>query len=190
MSLDHARIDATAATMATLPVTPARQFVMSDAAAPPWTPGTPISLRAHNLLCLQGWEGMGYSPEFTANMNAIHGHLSMHPESEVTLIVGPDSLCDACPLLEDQVCHHDRHDGGWITQHDHRTLERTGLIAGETYAWQAIEHAIAASFTGADLATFCARCRWQPLGVCSAGIDRLRDRLAHSLSTSTLNRTT
>lgn len=183
MSLDHARIDATAAPSATSPVDPAPHSVPL---LPPasWHPDTPIQLRAHNLLCLQGWEGMGYSPEFTANMNAIHDYLFTHPESEVTLIVGADSLCSACPLLEDQVCHHDRHDGGWISQHDLRTLTHTGLAAGETYPWQTIERAIADAFTGDDIATFCARCRWQPLGVCAAGIDRLRERLNAAPSTT------
>lgn len=178
MSLDHARIDATPATLASAPVDPALQSVPTPPDYDIWHPDRPIRLRAHNLLCLQGWEGMGYSPAFTANMDTIHAHLFTHPESEVTLIVGADSLCSACPLLEDQVCHHDRHDGGWISQHDLRTLTHTGLVAGETYPWQTIERAIADAFTGADIATFCARCRWQPLGVCAAGIDRLRDRLA------------
>lgn len=145
--------------------------------APAWQPGEWLQLRPHNILCLQGWQGMGYSPEFTLNMDRIWHHLQDHPETLVVLAPGPDQLCRACPLNGPAGCQHDVAEGQWITAHDSATLARTGLAFYQPYPWQHIEHTIARSFTGAMLAGFCARCAWQPLGVCAAGIDRLRDRL-------------
>jgi len=142
-----------------------------------WQPGNPVVLRPHNILCLQGWQGMGYSPLFTANMDRVHGQLRTDPSTLVTLQTGPDVLCGACPLDTFQGCQHDVFENGWITAHDGNTLGRTGLTDGETYPWAVIETAIARAFRGADLATFCHQCRWQALGVCAAGIEQLRSRL-------------
>jgi len=159
--------------------------ITSEASAPieatsAWNAPIPLRMRPHNLLCLQGWEGMGYSPRFTATMNAIHAHLQQYPQTLVTLVEGPDQLCEVCPLLQEGSCWHDAMEEGWITAQDARTLARLALPAGATHPWATLETAIAAAFAGPDLASHCAHCRWQPLGVCAAGLDRLRTRLAHS----------
>ena len=56
-----------------------------------------MKLRAHNLLCIQGFVGKGYSPEFVANMKRIVGGLL--GRTEVTVVEEPDGLCSACPNL-------------------------------------------------------------------------------------------
>jgi len=58
-----------------------------------------VELRAHNLLCIQGFVGKGYSPEFVANMTRVIE--SLGDETRVTVIAAPDALCSACPNLAD-----------------------------------------------------------------------------------------
>ena len=55
-----------------------------------------LHLRAHHLLCLQGFQGHGYNDEFTANMLRIAGSLGENPRQTVCLIDHCDDLCAPC----------------------------------------------------------------------------------------------
>ena len=63
-----------------------------------------MELRAHNLLCIQGFVGKGYSPEFVANMTRVIE--SLGNDAPVTVTASPDVLCSACPNLTDAGCVH------------------------------------------------------------------------------------
>ena len=52
----------------------------------------PIPLRAHNVLCLHGFRGEGYSDAFVARMREVADRLTDAPSTEVTLLAGPDTL--------------------------------------------------------------------------------------------------
>ena len=135
-----------------------------------------IRLRAHTLLCLQGFRGKGYSPEFVRNLSSIHGNLSENPETLVEVVDMPDAVCGACPhqeasgctlngpLSEDEMRKQDRH-----------VLALLDLHAGARVEWSEILNRIRASVTGSSLPSICGQCRWLPLGYCREGIDRLRD---------------
>lgn len=42
-----------------------------------------LPLRAHHALCLQHWQGRGYSPAFTREMNRVAALLACAPETRV-----------------------------------------------------------------------------------------------------------
>ncbi|MEO7993710.1 MAG: DUF1284 domain-containing protein [bacterium] len=157
-----------------IPMTADQSAMSSTLESPVWTPDKPLLLRPHNALCLQGWEGIGYSPEFSRNMDAVAAHLAATPSAPVTLRPGPDVLCGACPLNTHEGCRHDVEEEGWITALDHKTLHRLGLAAGVTLPWDALCEMIANTFRGADLALHCAPCAFEPLGLCATALDRLR----------------
>jgi hypothetical protein len=132
-----------------------------------------VRIRAHNLLCIQGFVGKGYSPEFVANMTRIVGGLG--GRTEVTVVDSPDSLCAACPNLAASGCalHGEGTEKGIVKQ-DRDVLARLGLAAGQTVAWGEILDRIRASVRPDDLDDVCGTCPWLPLGHCKAGIARLR----------------
>jgi len=132
-----------------------------------------VKLRAHNLLCIQGFVGKGYSPEFVANMKAIVGGLG--GRTEVTVVDEPDSLCSACPNLRASGCalHGEGTEKGIVTQ-DRDVLERLGLEAGGTTTWGEILARIRTSVAPEDLDDICGTCPWLPLGHCKEGLARLR----------------
>ena len=132
-----------------------------------------MRLRAHNLLCIQGYVGKGYSPEFTANMDAVVD--SLDDDTEVTVLDAPDVLCAACPNLADGGCTlHGAGSEAGIVHQDRDVMRRLGLTAGETVLWGAIRARIAQSIAPDDLDTICGRCPWLELGHCKAGISALR----------------
>lgn len=130
-------------------------------------------LRAHNLLCIQGFVGKGYSPAFVANMQAVIDGLDEHAPVEV--IAQPDALCAACPNLVESGCalHGEGSEAGIVRQ-DRDVLQRLGLAEGATVAWGDIVARIARHVAPDDLDDICGACPWLPLGVCKAGLARLR----------------
>src|SRR5512145_3084231 len=135
----------------------------------------PLRLRAHTLLCLQGFRGMGYSSGFVENMTAIHRILSDHPETLIEVLDAPDAVCGACPYRQPSGCtlNGDRSEEEMKDQ-DHAVLQMLGLQVGSRLRWQDVLDRIRASVCGDDLPTVCGTCRWLPLGFCGEGITRLR----------------
>ena len=145
-------------------------IVMHDDSSPP------IRLRAHTLLCLQGFRGEGYSPAFVENMAVIHGTLSASPESLVEVLDSTDAVCGACPHRDPSGCmlNGERSEEEMIEQ-DHEVLRRLGLKIGGRLRWHDILARIQTSVTGDDLPSICGGCRWLPLGYCREGINRLHN---------------
>jgi hypothetical protein len=132
-------------------------------------------LRAHNLLCIQGFVGKGYSPEFVANMTRVVEGLA--PDAGVTVLDEPDALCAACPSLADDGCtlHGPGTERGIVHQ-DRDVLRRLRLEAGARVTWREVLARIAKSIEPDDLDDICGACPWLELGTCKAGIERLRMR--------------
>ena len=61
-----------------------------------------ICLRPHHGMCLAYFEGRGYSREFAEHMGKILD--IMERDARVSLTVGGDVICSACPNLKGQVC--------------------------------------------------------------------------------------
>jgi hypothetical protein len=137
--------------------------------------GEPIPIRAHSLLCLQGFRGRGYSDAFVAEMGAIHASLARDPDTPVRVLASPDRLCAACPNLKTGGCHlggegHEAH----MRAQDEDVLRRLWLTAGEVLPWGRVLERITRSLKGEDLPGICTTCPWLALGWCAEGIDALR----------------
>lgn len=136
---------------------------------------SPTRLRAHTLLCLQGFRGKGYSPGFVENMASVHRALTEHPESWVEVLASPDVVCGACPHQQTSGCtlNGDQSEEEMRDQ-DRVVLEKLGLEAGSHVCWREILERIRRSVGGDDLPSICGTCRWLPLGYCREGINQLR----------------
>lgn len=134
-----------------------------------------IRIRAHTLLCLQGFRGEGYSPGFVENMAVIHRTLAEHPETVVEVRTTPDVMCGACPhhraigcTLKGEGSEQEMNDQDGVV------LRKLGLEAEARVTWREILERIRHSVSGDDLPSICGTCRWLPLGYCREGIERLR----------------
>lgn len=136
---------------------------------------SPIRLRAHTLLCLQGFRGEGYSPEFVKNMAAVHRTLAEHRETVVEVLTSPDVVCGACPHQRVSGCTlNGKRSEVEMTNQDRVVLAKLGLKAGRRVPWRDILDRIRQSIRSDDLPSICGSCRWLPLGYCRDGIERLR----------------
>jgi hypothetical protein len=129
-----------------------------------------IRLRGHHLLCLLGYQGMGYSADFTANMTRIYETLQEQPETLVTLIEGPDDLCACYPTgAKDYHCLNQS-----VTQRDEQVIGRLGLQIGIQVKWSEVMNRVKDNLVPEDIQVLCYTCSWRSLGVCEAGIRRIR----------------
>jgi hypothetical protein len=134
-----------------------------------------LRLRAHNLLCIQGFVGKGYSPAFVANMTRVVDSLEEDPE--ISVVGATDALCSACPHLADNGCtlHGEGTEYGIVHQ-DRDVMARLGIADGETLLWSEILSRIRARIEPGDLDSICGTCPWLPMGHCKEGLSRLRRR--------------
>lgn len=135
----------------------------------------PIPLRAHMVLCLIGFRGSGYSPEFVGAMRRLQQHLIDEPGQQIRLLNSPDALCGVCPHGGQQGCElqgpsHEAH----MRAHDGAVLHRLGLRAGDAETWGEVLERIRQRVRGSDLPQICTTCPWLPLGVCQESVDGLR----------------
>lgn len=66
--------------------------------------GALITLRAHHILCLQGFRGLGYDSVFTVNMARIHESITKNPDQTVQIVCGIDDICEPCPNHQGKIC--------------------------------------------------------------------------------------
>ncbi len=129
-----------------------------------------LRLRGHHLLCLHGFRGLGYSPEFVSNMAAIHERLRKFPSTVVEVGASPDDICSACPHISGAGCAKGEGDSELhIAEKDAAVLERLFLYPGDTLSAGTLFKRVASEFDG-SLAEFCPHCTWMALGYCSDGL--------------------
>ncbi|WP_414468363.1 DUF1284 domain-containing protein [Methanobacterium sp. ACI-7] len=66
-----------------------------------------IKIRAHHLLCMQGFQGHGYSEDFNKNMSRIIENFKNNPEQRIKILTECDAICIACPHNVNEKCIKD-----------------------------------------------------------------------------------
>ncbi|MEF9602663.1 DUF1284 domain-containing protein [Paracoccus sp. PXZ] len=123
------------------------------------------------MLCSIGWQGRGYSPEFTENMNAIvHGRLRADPHTPVVFTVMADSICGPCPSRRGMGCTADDR----IGRLDRRHAAALGIRSGQRMTWAEAQARAATRLQPEDLGRICNGCQWLDLGLCQTALAKLQ----------------
>jgi hypothetical protein len=64
-----------------------------------------VPIRAHHLLCLQGFQGYGYSQKFLDHLSEIVDKITNNSQLFLEITNYPDVICDQCPNLSDFQCN-------------------------------------------------------------------------------------
>lgn len=146
-------------------------------ARPPDAPGLSegaVSLRPHHVLCAIGWQGKGYSPEFTANMDrVVRDRLRADPATPVVFTFGADEICGPCPSRRGAGCAADAR----VRPLDRRHAEALGLRPGQRMSWAEAQQRAVSRVRPVDLERICAGCQWLGLGLCQSALARLRQEV-------------
>ena len=122
------------------------------------------TLRAHHLLCIQGFQGYGYNEKFTVNLKKIVDEIFQSPsETNITLIEELDDACEACPHKGVLTCDRDSHSDQIVKSMDKNVLEKLEL---ENTFSDPAESLLRLSQeklqTVGDVIGVCDQCTWQP----------------------------
>ena len=133
----------------------------------------PVKIRGHHLLCLLGFRGLGYSPEFVETMGKVFKEFHSDTTLPITVVTECDIICDSCPHKRDNTCQKKEGSAPRVKSKDATILKKLGFSAGsETTsgeAWRRVKERI----TAEDLTAMCRECEWLELGYCQEGLAKL-----------------
>ena len=133
----------------------------------------PLEIRAHHLLCILGFRGLGYSQEFIIKMGKVVEELSSNSTLPIIFIAECDVICASCPHNKENKCLK-RADSEWkVKNQDLEVLRRIGFKVGAQILAGKVWTRIRERLTVKDVAEICPDCEWLELGYCAEGLKRL-----------------
>ncbi|OIJ12937.1 [Fe-S]-binding protein [Anaerobacillus arseniciselenatis] len=132
------------------------------------------TLRGHHLLCVHGFQGMGYSDDFVKLMEAIVAEIRNEQiDFPVQVVASLDDACGACPHNGGTICISSEGSDQHVKTMDQKVIEHLQLQAGKTYQKSDLIQLTAKRVEPDDLDHLCHGCSWLSYGVCKAGIAKL-----------------
>ncbi|PWW25582.1 hypothetical protein DFO73_113183 [Cytobacillus oceanisediminis] len=143
-----------------------------------------LVLRGHHLLCVHGFKGMGYSPEFVEKMSEVVMDIrNENKDFPIKIVADLDDTCKSCPNNGISKCVASENSNDHVLTMDRKVIEQLGLKDGETYPKSVLVSLTAAKVRPDDLDVICAGCSWLSYGVCKEGIADLRQMCQSSMET-------
>ena len=119
-----------------------------------------IRLRGHHLICLQFFQGEGYSPKFVENLNRVIQKASSG--TQIAVVEGTDDVCVACPHIDDSRCAHKPDSENTIKLLDEMALGLLGVEPCQSVKWDQMKE-LTMAIPDSGLAVFCRDCDWEKL---------------------------
>jgi len=123
----------------------------------------PIKIRAHHLLCLQGFQGKGYDKEYIKNMTRLVSIIQQDSQSILLeLTDNTDDFCAACPHSFGEFCAKDETADDRMKARDHAVFKKLAIKNHEiNTAAYFIELANKKFITQSDAKDSCVDCEWK-----------------------------
>ncbi|MGJ7028340.1 hypothetical protein HNR54_000689 [Methanothermobacter sp. DSM 3267] len=125
-----------------------------------------ITIRAHHLLCIQGFQGYGYSEEFTENMELVIRKLRSRPSVSVMIVDSADEICTACPFMDGEACMMGDES---VKGMDSKLMEILGIRSGDIRDYSELESELK-NMEASLIREVCGDCSW--IDVCLLHSDR------------------
>ncbi len=133
-----------------------------------------VEFRPHHFLCTLGFEGKGYSEQFTQNYQDIADRLRAGDGSgdsiQIHVVAGSDAICGPCPNRRDSVCSGEEK----IRRLDQAHSQALGIRPGDTLTWGDAKKLLAQKMSVEKFEAACAPCAWKAMGVCKAALLKVR----------------
>ncbi len=119
-----------------------------------------LKIRAHHLLCLQGFQGYGYNKDFVRNMTEIIAKIELNPELQIT--TEGDDICSCCIYNMEGECRKKPGSAYEVKNIDMRVLEKLNLKDGTTgRAKDFLSLANINLRNSFDVLDICGKCEWK-----------------------------
>ncbi len=125
----------------------------------PHTKSRDLKLRAHHILCIEFFEGKGYSDEFVREMKGIIKKLNTD-NPDIVLSAGCDIICKACPNNADGRCADEQKVCGF----DQRCMQALGVKCGEKLKYSELRSlAFEKVIYKNEIKHICGGCEWSKI---------------------------
>lgn len=120
-----------------------------------------MRIRAHHLLCMQGFQGYGYSEDFSKNMAEIVKTLKNSPKYKIEIITGSDVICACCPYNINEICQVNQGSHEEIMEMDIKILKKLRISEGSIFeAGEVFDITNKKLKTYFDMKEICGDCKW------------------------------
>ena len=86
-----------------------------------------MKIRAHHLLCVLGFQGLGYSPEFIKKITQVKRIIETSSRLPVKILNSCDEICSACPHQQNGRCQKGEYSHKRVKETDEKVLSVLGL---------------------------------------------------------------
>lgn len=118
-----------------------------------------MKIRAHHLLCIQGYQGYGYSNDFVINMNSIVNSIKSHENIEFELTSKCDDICKFCPHNINNFCYNNEEK---IRNTDNIVLGTIGYKSGQREKISSLFSIVNKKFKSrSSVKEICGTCKWK-----------------------------
>ena len=119
-----------------------------------------LRIRPHHLLCIQGFQGYGYSKEFKENLARIIEEIKAFPEIDIKIVTGVDYICESCPYNFKNGCKVEFEAENRIMNMDKLTMEKLDLNDGSVYSASDV-FSRTSNLNLEDVNGICRSCSWK-----------------------------
>jgi hypothetical protein len=119
----------------------------------------PIRIRAHHLLCIQGFQGYGYTKGFVLHMERVTYFLRSNPLYYLQIVVKSDELCFECPHDVNGRCIKGSVDE--ISKVDRSVIEKANLDLKHIYTVSEGFSTVNKNLNHEHVVSLCSGCSWQ-----------------------------
>ncbi len=120
-----------------------------------------MKIRAHHLLCLQGFRGLGYSPEFIKKMEEVKRKVKAKDNFLIEVVDECDDICKVCPYQIEGVCQKGKKSAKRTRAMDRRLLKILRLKKGRKIPSQNLLSWIKEKLNFSILIKVCGECGWR-----------------------------
>jgi uncharacterized protein len=118
----------------------------------------PIRIRAHHLLCIQGFQGYGYDQDFIQRMGEIIAFLESDPSHKIEIVTESDEICKTCPNLIGKHCINDHYSK--IRKLDVHVINHSFLKENSIISFNRAIDAVNNNLKPEDIKIICESCDW------------------------------
>jgi hypothetical protein len=121
-----------------------------------------IKLRAHHLLCLQGFQGYGYDQDFADNMSDLLKRIDSEADIDIIVTAECDDICAKCPHVVSGICQKEPGSDQKVREMDRTVLLKLELSEGAKVTVEKILDLVNEKFASkSELLEVCGDCQWR-----------------------------
>lgn len=116
-----------------------------------------LNIRAHHLLCMQGFQGYGYSDKFVEHMGTIVKYIVYYPKEKIRIIDYCDDICLECTNNIVSVCSNSEN----VDNMDRKLIHKLKLNREQEVIVQDVLSLVKDEFQSfQDAYEICGDCSW------------------------------